>query len=536
MFGELGEEPTHGSTGVQKTTSHRRRLALCMSRDLTSPPYRREFRSRCGFVTSGHGTIMESSPLYDCDRVGRLFLQALGTGSNGFTAAYRVLQILPEPFPWNTLLQNLCMKVPSQNGLSGKLILKPKLLQLPIQLQRNLFSILNFVFHLLPTPCIQLLAEMVRTEHYISDDWLLYLTHQFLQNSDQKMCVQRTQVMERLQIFCTGLNWTGGERSKLGQYKQLWDSTQTDCRIQCESEALLEDFRVSTLNIDTEELCTTSQSYNCTEPEEVAASIENEEVPSFIKVHILNLKQINNLEMDSETLDQEYLSRLKNIYDVCNPSQLQTVFSCVGVKHISPKCLFQLCTHLDSISPDLSYAHAESLASILFLEQVLSLSAPASRTLTAALSVFCRKYAWPACNILITPLLAKAETGSLYADFLCRMISECLDKQELYLCFDPIFKVPCSEVSVSVLHMLVDKKEKLNQSEFDLLLNHLGHAAEKFSKSMAFSKLLLVLLTSKKNLVQPSHIGLLTNSLNSNQTFMKKSLQNALKKVHESFK
>lgn len=431
------------------------------------------------------------------------------------------------------------MKVPYQDGLTGKLILKPKLFQLPIQLQRNLFSILNFVFHLLPTPCIQLLAETLRIEDYISDDWLLYLTHEFLKNSDHETCVPRTHVMERLQNLCMGLNWTEAEQSKLGHSKRFWESSQTDCRMHCESEAPLGDERESTLNICTEELRTTSQSHSSVEAPkagEVAAPKEREKLPASIKGHILNLKQIIYLEMDSEALDQEYLVKLKNVCDVCNPLQLQTVFFSVGVPNISPKCLFQLCTHLVSISPDLSYAHAESLASVFFLEQVLSLSAPASRMLTAAIAVFCRKYAWPVCNTLISPLLAKAETGSVYADFLCRMISECLEVHELHLCFQPIFKVPCCEVSVSVLHMLVDKKEKLNQSEFDLLLNHLGHAADDFSKSMAFSKLLLVLLTSKKNLVQPSHIGLLTNLLNSNQTFMKKSLQNALKKLQESFK
>ncbi|KAM3934453.1 Fanconi anemia group E protein [Leptodactylus fuscus] len=470
---------------------------------------------------------MTSFSAYNNDRVNRLFLQALGTGSHGFLAAYRVLQIFPGPFPWNNILENLCMKVPSQDGPTGKLILKPKLFLMPIQLQRNVFSILNFVFHVLPISCIKLLAETVRIEHCISDDWLLYLTNQFLKNSADEICVQRSQVVERVQILCKDLNQTGAEQSKLGQYKP------------CGNETFLEDNGGSTSNICTEEIYTISQSHESAEElktEEAVTPKETEEVPSFIKGYISKLKHIIYLEMDSETLDQEFLLKLKHICDVCNPLQLKTVFSNVGFAQVSPKCLFQLCIHLDSISPDLSYAHAESLASIFFLERVLSLSAPASRTLTAALSVFCRKYSRPTCNTLISPLLTKAETGSVLADFLCRMISECLEPHELHLCFDPIFKVPCSEVTVSVLHMLVDKKEKLKQSEFELLLKHLGYAAENLSKSVAFSKLLLVLLTSKKNLVQSAHIELLINFIRSNQTFMKKCLQHALRKVQESIK
>ncbi|XP_073431682.1 Fanconi anemia group E protein isoform X2 [Dendrobates tinctorius] len=412
---------------------------------------------------------MANSPLYDYDRVGRLFLQALGTGSHGLLAAHRVLQLCPEPFPWSNILENLCMNVPYQDGLTGKLILKPKLFQLPIQLQRNFFSLLNFVFYCLPTPCIQLVAKMVEKEQNISDEWLLYLTHQLLKYSAHEICVHRTPVMERLQILCQGLGQMGNELPKLGRYQQIWCSSPVGCSVvQHKSETPLEDGG-PILNICTKELCTNSQSHKPDEEGkllEEAALTDTEEDSSIAwsastqgKGHISNLKQIIYLETDMETLDPEYLLKLNNICDACTALQLQAVFSSAGVAHISPKCLFQLCTYLDYISPDVSYAHAESLASIFFLKQVLSLSAPASRTLTAALTMFCRKYARPACNTLISPLLDKAETGSAYADFLCRMISECLELHQLHLCFDSIFKVPCSEVAVSVLHMLVDKKK-----------------------------------------------------------------------------
>ncbi|XP_075706733.1 Fanconi anemia group E protein [Rhinoderma darwinii] len=482
---------------------------------------------------------MASSSLYDTDRVSRLFLKALGSGSHGSLEAYKILQYFPGPFPWSRIIERLCIKVPIQDVYTWKLILKPKLFQLPITFQRNLFSILNFIFPLLPSPCIQLLAEAIRLQWYFSDDWLLFLTHEFIENIRREAWVQRSQVVQRLQILCKDSNPTVDEQPKLCRYKQLWDSLRSDCRMQRERETSVENERRSTLSVCSEVLCTTSKSNNFAEElntEEKGTTKEREEVPASIKDHISNLKQIIYLELDSETLDKEYLSKLQNICYNCNPLQLQTVFLSAGVTRISPKYLFQLCMHLDSITPDLSYAHAESLASIFFLEQVLSLSAPASRTVTAALTVFCRKYAWPACNTLIVPVLAKAVTEYVDADFLCRMISECLGYHELHLCFEPIFKIPCSEVSVRVLHVLVDKKEKLSQSEFDRMVNHLGHAAENFSKSMAFSKLLLVLMTSNMNLIQPCHIGLLTYSLQSNKTFMKKSLGNALKKVQESLK
>ncbi|XP_075051856.1 Fanconi anemia group E protein [Mixophyes fleayi] len=483
---------------------------------------------------------MACSLTYNYERAGRLLLQALGTGSHGFLAAYKVLQIFQGPFPWMSLMEELCMKVPTLDGLTKELILKPKLALLPLQLQRNLFSVLNFVFPLLPTPCIQLLAETVSVKDYFTDAWLLHLTQQFLKtkNNVNETLLRSPQVIERLQVLCKGLNQTEAEQSKLVWFKKANISTQPNHKTVSENETFLVDEDRPDLNVYINELCTPSQSLISSQAKtvEIRGTKEMQGLPASIKAHVSMLKQFLYLDVESESLDHGFLLQLKQICNLCSPLQLQTVFTYVGVSQISSKCLFQLCVHLDSISPDLSFAHAKSLAYSLFIDRVLSLNSPASRSLTAALTVFCYKYALPACHTLIGPLLVQAKTGSVYADFLCRMVSECLESHQLYMCFSSILEVPCSEASVSVLHLLIEKKDKLLPSEFDILLLFLCDAADKFSKCVAFSKLLLLLLTSKHDLVQPSHIGPLTSALKFNQTFMKKSLESALKKLQNNFK
>ncbi|XP_063810955.1 Fanconi anemia group E protein isoform X6 [Pseudophryne corroboree] len=434
--------------------------------------------------------LMTGSPTCGYERASRLLLQALGTGSHGFLAAYKVLQNFPGPFPWMNVLEELCMKVPIVDGFTRELILKPRLALLPLQLQRNLFSILNFVFPLLPTPCIQLVAEAISVKDYFSDAWLLHLTQQFLRNCGIETPLLSPHVIERLHILCTDLNPVLAEHSKLDWYKEPVPKAVS------EREAVQEDVASPKLSVCTKELSTTAQSLSPSPEAEMKEITATEEIlPASIKAHISMLKQSLHLDMDSE-----------------------------------------LCVHLDAVSPDLSYAHAQSLASSLFLDRVLSLASPASRSLTAALAVFSNKYARPACNTLIGPVLVQAKTGSVYADFLCRMITECLVSHQLHLCFSPILEVPCSEVSISVLHLLTEKKDKFSPSEFDLLLNFLCDAADNFSKSVTFSKLLLVLLTSKHDLIQPNHIGPLTSALACNQTFMKKSLQSSLKKLQKNIK
>ncbi|CAI9595014.1 unnamed protein product [Staurois parvus] len=476
---------------------------------------------------------MAGSTLHDPERAVILLLQALSNEQNGFLAAHRFLQCFPGPFPWISIMENLCMKVPTVDASTGEMIIKPKLALLPLQTQRNLFRLLDLIYSRLPAPSIQLWLQTIREENYFSDAWLLYMRQHFLKDSSIQTPLQSPEVAQSLHILCKQLKQTPNGHFKLGWYKNRCVSMEDEQTMDFESRVQIDNKESYPVNDCTKELLMDSQPMSSLQEAHTEAPEEMQVLPASIETHAPKLKQFLYLNMESEALDIEFLAEMNNLFDLCSPLQLETLFSTVGITQLSLKCLFQLCVHLDTVSPDISYAHAKSLAKSLFLDRVLSLTSPASRSLTAALSMFCNKYAHSACSSLIGPILVQAEPGTVYADFLCRMVSECIQPHQLHLCFSPIFDTSCTEVALTILHLLIDKKDKFCQSEFDPLLNYLCEAAEKFSKSVTFSKLLLVLLTSKPNLIQLAHLGPLTSALNCNQTFMKKSMQNALRKVAE---
>ncbi|XP_068125495.1 Fanconi anemia group E protein isoform X2 [Hyperolius riggenbachi] len=482
---------------------------------------------------------LASTLLNDPGRAGFILLQALSNEQNGLLAAQKVLQRFPGPFPWISIMENLCTKEPTLDASSGEMSIKPKLVLLPLQTQRNLLRFLSCMFNHLPAQAIQLLGETIAVEHYFSDAWLLYLRQHLLTMGGMQDNFQSSQMGESLRVLCKHLSPPLDEPSRLGWYKNRSVSVQNKNSLNSEVEALIVDIDESNASNCMVEMDTNSQVQSSLHEENTEYTAATEEVlvlPASVEARVPRLKQFLYLNMESESLDHEFLTEMSKICELCSPLQLQSVFSSAGISQISTKCLFQLCVHLDALSPDLSYAHAKSLAGSFFLDRVFSLTSPASRTLTGALSVFCNKYSHPACSSLIGPVLDKAESGSVCADFLCRMISECLQPQHLHMCLSPILDSPCTEVAISVLHLIIDKKDKFCQTEFSPLLNYLCHAAEDFSKSVTFSRLLLVLLTSKSNLITLSHVGPLTSTVNCNQTFMKKSLQNALKKITENFK
>ncbi|XP_072279112.1 Fanconi anemia group E protein isoform X4 [Pyxicephalus adspersus] len=410
---------------------------------------------------------MAGTSLHDTERAVVLLLQALGSEQNGCLAAHRVLQGFPGPFPWINVMEVLCMKVPTMDESTGEMLLKPKLVLLPLQTQRNLFRLLDLIHYRLPAPAIELCLQTISVEKDFSDTWLHCARQTFLTTCGIQTSLQHSEVSESLHTICQQLNQTPCGHFNLGWYKNPCAPMEHAPVIDFECRTVIDD-KGSPVNDIPKELFTDSQ-----------------QLSSLQVANIENTEEITILPASIESLDHEFLEQLNKIFDLCSPLQ------------------------------------------------VLSLTSPASRTLIAAVSMFCNKYALSVCSSLIGPILIQAKPGTVYADFICRMVSECLQPHQLHFCLSPILDASCTDVSITVLHLLIDKKDKFCQSEIDPLLNYLCHAAEKFSKSVTFSKLLLVLLTSKPNLIHLSHLGPLTSALNCNQTFMKKSLQNALKKVAE---
>ncbi|OCT94592.1 hypothetical protein XELAEV_18012273mg [Xenopus laevis] len=77
-------------------------------------------------------------------------------------------------------------------------------------------------------------------------------------------------------------------------------------------------------------------------------------------------------------------------------------------------------------------------------------------------------------------------------------------------------------------------KAVISCSEFELLLISLCQSADNLSKSVLFSKLLMAIMRKNQSLILPSHLVLLSNAIHCNQTFLKKSLQGAFKRLQQN--
>ncbi|KAE8623239.1 hypothetical protein XENTR_v10005550 [Xenopus tropicalis] len=447
---------------------------------------------------------MECTPVSNCEEDVQHFLRVLDSGSLDAMTAVGSLQNFYGPFFWEKMTKMLCSEIPTSEGLDGKLTLKPALLFLTVHLQRNLFRFLNLSISLVPPKSISLLVKALNRQEGSLDAWLLTLSRELVAETEIQKSPSSPQVMKQLQSVCSELCHFGNEHSKLGWLKQDAKTTK---------RKWTEDFDESPLKRKEEgprikKLCfkrlttedeTLSTACHKQTPTKVERTLE---IPETFKLHMTRLRELFHVEGESlQSWSDTFHVDLKELCESCSSEQLQSILCSLGVEQLSPQSLLQFCCHLHSLSPDLSFSQSSVLANLLFRKKVLSLTFPAPRPLLAALSMFCMKYARSACNMLIEPLL-QADTGALQTDFLCRMITECLQPEQLSLCFGPILKVPLCEGSLSVLYTLLEKQGVISCSEFELLLTSLCQSADNCCKSVQFSKLLMTIMRKNQSLVR----------------------------------
>ncbi|XP_015195334.2 Fanconi anemia group E protein [Lepisosteus oculatus] len=263
---------------------------------------------------------------------------------------------------------------------------------------------------------------------------------------------------------------------------------------------------------------------DCTGPEDASAVV----LPSHLRAFVPSIKEL--LEIETERCELDSPTALQVLND-CNPGEVELLCRELHLSEVPEQVLPQFCTRLLELSPDLSYSTAATLARHLFLSRILSLSEPASRFLVTAVTSFCSRYPRPSCCALIGPLLQAEQAGSAQMELLCRLLEDSLEQQYQVLVFEQTLTVPWSEDVLLVIHALLETKMELSGEMFDRFIEKLNQQAALFSKSMKFAKMMLAFLTKYQSHVAVTHKSTLAHCLALNETFLKKSLQAALKRI-----
>ncbi|KAG7472543.1 hypothetical protein MATL_G00109770 [Megalops atlanticus] len=481
----------------------------------------------------------------------------------------------------HTCFDTLCQDEPRLDGDTLKLTLKPLVCLFPVVFKRNLLSFLHLAHTELPRPALTRLLDCL-SQDPSQDYWMQALLGQLRQDLRQKDPINNPlltpQCRERLGELCDILRADNGARAEervswfrrfvsdppqnsveplavldpplngaellSGEVQRKRKNEDADANVDGEeagsqskrrrmdwgNEGLLsskdEDLEMggSHLHGDTENLPTV----DTVEPQQLSPVGSAGTLPEHIKASISQIKELLETEWERGS------SSVLQVLNECDPHQVELFCNILHLSELPEQILPQFCTSLLDVSPDLSYSTAANIIGTLFLQKILSLSEPASRCLVTATTSLCSRYPRAMCSSLIGPVMEAGHIDSVRAELLCKLIEACLEPHHQLLVFGQVLAVPWSEDMLSVIHTLLESKLELSEETFSLFITQLSQQAPHFSNSMRFSKMMLTVLTKYQSHVNAAHTHALSSCLAQNHTFLKKSLQAALKRISTS--
>ncbi|KAG7332432.1 hypothetical protein KOW79_004266 [Hemibagrus wyckioides] len=263
------------------------------------------------------------------------------------------------------------------------------------------------------------------------------------------------------------------------------------------------------------------------DPSATGSVPEEHVLPDHIKAAVPLIKEL----LDSGTeWDQNCVPSLKVLHE-CDANQLEVFCAMLCLPEAPEQSLPHFCSSVLTLTQDLSHSTASVIIKNLLLGKVRSLTEPPSRCLVTAVTSLCTRYPRPTCQALIEPLIKEGQTGSAQAELLCRLVKDCLEPHHRLLVFQMTLVGSWNEGVLSVIHDLLDLKIELSEEIFSEFTNQLSSQSPHFAKSMKFAKMVLTVLTKFQSRVTPACQHTLSSCISFNETFLKKSLQAALKRI-----
>eukprot|EP00070_Physeter_catodon_P018197 XP_023977804.1 Fanconi anemia group E protein isoform X2 [Physeter catodon] len=523
----------------------------------------------------------EPAPWAHLEAPARLLLQVLQAGPDGARRGLGVLRALSgrggEPFGWDRVFEALCREEPVVEGPDCRLELKPLLLRLPPLCQRNLMSLLMAVWPSLPESSLLPVLQIVHQDSSPDPDPWLRALGEFLRRdlgvgaSIEGASPLSKRCQRQLRGLCRQLG-QGGRKLKSpqapnpeGKEEQEEDKDSQrpgKRRKEPEEEPASPEGERAPKRLRCLEKEEESHEENRPEPESLeslangggASSIKNQpvlgakpseagqsledakglpeslELPRAIQEQVPRLQQLlKTLGKGLEGLEGTPPAELQLLHE-CSPGQVDLVCAQLQLPQLSDTGLLQLCTWLLALSPDLSLSNATVLTRSLFLGRILSLTSSASRLLTTALTSFCTKYTYAVCRALLGPVLQAPGTGPAQTELLCCLTKdEALEPDMQALMLGQILELPWKEETFLVLQSLLERQVEMPSEKFSVLMEKLCKEGPAATTSMAYAKLMLTVITKyQANISEPQRLGLAA-ALELNTTFLRKSLQAALR-------
>ncbi|KAM8863837.1 Fanconi anemia group E protein isoform 2-T2 [Spinachia spinachia] len=480
----------------------------------------------------------------------RLLVRSLLCGTSGALKALDVFhrqQRVDPDMSLSSFLDTLCQdEVTCSVAGARPLTVRPLVCLFPALFKQNLLSFIYLVHSLLPrTPVLNLLKCLEQDHH--SSPWVVALVRQLNRvlgdHNDPPLytllCSQRLEALAQRSVsFGETAGWAVCFRNPtvesdsphepgLSEVATKRKRKASSVTVDSDCEEMEQERKRKKMEVRASE-CHKVDQWGANE---IAGSSKSEAAAETL-CDKLQLQQDGPCDALPEHLKWDRISmQVVEVLNHCDPGQVVVLCSMLSLPDLPEQTLPNLCSSILAPAIDFSYSTTATLIKSLLLQKVLSLSEPASRCLVTAVTSLCSRYPRPTCDALIGPVLEEKDIGNLQAELLNRLIEGCLDSHYKLLVLQMTFTISWSEAVLSVIHSLLDSKLDFSEELFTQFSEQLLSQGSQFPKSVKFAKIMLTVLTKYNSHVTAAHKQSLQGCLMENETFLKKSLQVALKRI-----
>ncbi|KAL7884985.1 hypothetical protein AOLI_G00077550 [Acnodon oligacanthus] len=502
-----------------------------------------------------------STLLHGFHGTSRLLAHALLTGGvNGAQKVFNRLRGASSPFSLRSFLESLCGDEARLDKDTRALTRKPLVCFFSEAFKCDLLCFLHLVHSWVPQDSVLALIHCMAQE-VKQKPWIRALIRQLQRDIGDEELGQNTLLSPECVVQLKGLCEKFKDPEAKGGWELYLNEHRTEVPSDNETDSALKKRKNEVMDLDmdtdmgepkTKRMKMDLPASDGTESEKVAEDEEEIDMqlycgpdrssssgqqpqpddllsilPEHIKAAVPLIKEL----LQSETEWDESCMVTLRVLNECDSKQLQVLCELLGLAEAPEQTLPHFCSFLLSLSPDLSHSTASVIIKNLLLGKVLSLTEPACRSLVTAVTSLCSRYPRPTCQALIEPIIKEGRTGSAQAELLCQLVKNCLEPHHRLLVFEMTIVGLWNDGLLSVIHAILDSKIELSEELFSLFTNQLSSQSPHFTKSMKFAKMMLTVLTKFHSHVDAACQHTLSSCISFNETFLKKSLQAALKRI-----
>ena len=205
------------------------------------------------------------------------------------------------------------------------------------------------------------------------------------------------------------------------------------------------------------------------------------------------------------------------------------------LKSMTEGSLSTACSHIVSASDIISYNNCVKFLTFTLQGKVKALCQNASRTLASTVTLMAETFPKQLTDAVFVPCIYDGILAP-QSDLICKILKETIATGSRSYVFQKLIEKGflINEHTVLVLQTLVDKKSELDSCNVARLFSLLQGAAKECDKNLKFGKLLVAIVNGYGKLLTDDGLVSLQHLADRHNTFMKKSLQAAVKKLKHS--